>query len=314
MANEVQDPIEDEATEQPTEASESTAEGLSEQDQDALFDTLVSGEPEQKPEEKPSEEPKPEEKPSEQKAEEPKPVEKTSAEKAQEAETAKLAAEAEAKASAPIEYKDFMPSLRKELAGKVLPVLDAEGKETGRTADINDLLETYEDDIVPLITAIMNSSVVRSEMGKGKKAEAVQPQAIPQEFQATVNDLVGRTNLMTLCMALAAPKNGGHFDAYDIAVSDDFNQWLSKQSAPVKTKANTGGVSGSKEVLEMYKTAKGLMEDPAKKVQRQQAQEEDDLLGTSSGNRGSGGVGKKAAVNEADLDMEFEAFSERHKR
>jgi len=313
MANEVQDPVEDEATEQPITTVEDQT-GLSEQDQDALFDTLVSGEPEPKPEEKPAEEVKPEEKSAEEvKSEEPKPVEKTDAEKAQEAETARLTAEAEAKAVAPIEYKDLIPSLRKELAGKVLPILDKEGKETGRTADINDLLETYEDDIVPLITAIMNSGVVRGEMGKGKKAETI-PQAIPQEFQATVNDLVGRTNLMTLCMALAAPKNGGHFDAYDIAVSEDFNQWLGKQSAPVKTKANTGGVSGSKEVLEMYKTAKGLMEDPAKKVQRQQAVDEDDLLETSAGNRGSGGASKKAVINEADLDKEFEAFSERHRR
>jgi hypothetical protein len=82
----------------------------------------------------------------------------------------------------------------------------------------------------------------------------------------------------------------------------------------VKTKANTGGVSGSKEVLEMYKMAKGLMEDPAKKVQRQQAQDEDDLLGASSGNRGTGGATKKTVFKEEDLDKEFEAFSERHKR
>ena len=233
-------------------------------------------------------------------------TDKLISEKADEKIAEKEKAEAEAKAAEPTSYEDLMPKLREELGETEVPILGADGKPTGKTASLGDLLETYEDDVVPLIAAIMNSKTFRSEMGKGAQADSV-ASAVPQETIDEITALRGNQALMSLCMSLATPDGGGHADAYTIATSEGFSTWLGEQPEALRSKANTPDVAKNREVIEAYKLEKGLMKDPAKIEQERKAKEEADLHSITSGGGGRKGDGQgDPAATEADLDKVFE--------
>ena len=344
MAEEVKEPEEVKESEQP----ETGNGELSEAEQDAIFNKETaepSEKPDEKPEETPVEKTS-EELAAEKEAEEARTEEERRAalnederkaeDDAKAAEEAKVAEEAEEvaqekadkkaakkaekekadadveearkKAEQPIPYEELMPQLREELRELEVPVMGKDGKPTDQTVNIGELFDTYEDDVVPLITEIMKSKSVRNALSRGAAVPVEgKPMALPAELIEQIATMEGTQNLMRLCMNLATPANGGHIDAYEIATSPEFGEWLGKQSKELIAKADAPDITGNREVMEAYKKEKGLIVDPAKKKQEEENEQEEEILNISSGggSRMPHSTAKPTA-SEADLDKEFE--------
>lgn len=338
MAEEVTKP-EEEVHETAQPGSENQPQALSEEDQERIFNEALDEADRKEADRKEADQNKPsaEEKPAEEQKKTDVPVVKETpapdAEKTAEAEkiaadklladeaaekaskdaedTARKAAEEKAiqdalKSSDPVKYEELMPKLRQELSAMEVPVLDADGKPTDQKTSIGDLLETYGEDVVPLITAIMNSKAMRDTMKVA--VPAAQKPEIPKDMAEHMAAMSQRQAFVDLCLTLSSPEYGGHVDAFTIATGKPFGEWLAKQPEAVRQKAHTSDPNSNREVLEAYKKEKGLMQDKEKIEQDRKNREEEELLSVTASGGGRGAVSAKGKVaSEQDLDAAFDA-------